>query len=125
MTQDAPKSPVEDNTASPATLAGHQREQEALSPYRVIHEVEVPYDQKHEAMEWLYEHFGEREAMARALGQIINQTPEYNMEGFLNSNYIWDGYFDPGGGRLIFQIKDHDSDVMLFKLIFGGASDYQ
>lgn len=121
MTQDAPESPVEDKVASPATLTGHQREQEVLTPYRVIHEVAVAWEYKQEAMEWLQSRFGDRATIAATAGELIqNSGHAHNFNYLRKSNYIWDGYFQPGFGRLIFEIKDHDQDVMLFKLTFGG-----
>lgn len=121
MTQDAPETPSDAKQLTELVLLQLMKPQTSLDPYRVIHEVEVSHSLKQEAMDWLQNRFGHRAIMAATAGEIIqNSNRAYSPEYLLRSNYIWDGYFSPATGRLIFQIKDHDQDVMLFKLTFGG-----
>jgi hypothetical protein len=123
MPSSTPEKPAQGQEAHPAALVAITRTQEYLNPYRVIHEVQVPLRQKNEAMEWLSEHLGLPAMMAAPARMLMSDRHQHYYDASLleTTNYQWDGFFDPGHERLVFRIKDHDQEAMVFKLTFGGC----
>lgn len=93
-----------------------------LNPYRVIHTVRVPLERKDDAMTWLGNELGLPALYGKTTREMYHQGNQmaYDEKLLQETNYLWDGCFSIELDCLIFRIKDHDEQVMMFKLIFGG-----